>query len=46
MGAYSKQLIAELTENLDPIIATFFDETKDDVAARVQELCRKHPLYE
>ena len=38
MGAYSKQLIAELTENLDPIIATFFDETKDDYQYPVDTL--------
>ena len=30
MSAYSKQLIAELAENLDPIIVTFFDESKED----------------
>ena len=28
------------------LVINNFDETKDDVAARVQELCRKHPLYE
>ena len=30
MGVYSKQLIAELTQNLDPIIVAFYNTSKDN----------------